>query len=132
MIDRDLCAQNALHACSCWLQRVGAPDGTIVVVQIAPNAQLGMWPPGAAAVLVRDDIGDPEAELCDAAAPLADALLRALPDAVLEAAVLAVAERAVRLQLLLDADTESAELRLAGPDRAVALASVRLQAAAPH
>lgn len=120
---------NAAHAAAVWLQRLGAPPDAAVVITLLPSARLGWWAPGRTAVAVVRDLGDPEAELLEAAGPLAQELLARLGADAQAAAVDAAALGRCRLQLVVDA--EAALLRVVDAERAVVLAAVALDGAEP-
>jgi hypothetical protein len=57
---------NAMHAAQAWLDRIGAPAGAVALVQVAPQASVGVWVPGQANVGMLPSIDDAGAELCEA------------------------------------------------------------------
>lgn len=116
---------NALDAAAVWLERIGAPPQCVVVATVAPGAGLGVHLPGAETV-GQLRIGDSEAEVLEACAPVVQRLLAALhPDAAAGALALVASGRR-RLQLLLLPDAGEAALRLVGEGRVEVLGAGRL------
>ena len=122
----DHLAANALHAAEVFLQRHAFDADSVACVTIAPRAGVGVWQPGRASVSMLATIDDAGAELCEAAAPVAQRVLRELAITEHEA-ITAACLAGARLQLLLAPATGEAALRLTGNGGAVEVGRVAVE-----
>jgi hypothetical protein len=107
--------QNAQHAASCWLERLGVDAGAVLIVTIAPRPALATWAPGDAATATQVHTDDPAAELLETVGPAATSALGALPEDKRLDALEAVTQ-GDRLQLLIAPAHGELTLRLARRD----------------
>jgi hypothetical protein len=76
----DSAAAAALHAAETWLQRLQAPDDSIVVVEAMPATRIGVWRSDHDAPLMAPEIDDSGADLCDGVAPAIQVAINHLDD----------------------------------------------------
>jgi hypothetical protein len=111
---------NLLHAASTWLQRVGADESAVAVVEIAPRAAIGVWVPGQANIGMLADVDDAAREVLEACADATQLGLDKIDQAALVAAMQAVVDGA-RLQALVMPGVGVFAIRVVGQDKAMDL-----------
>lgn len=122
-------ACDALHCAAIWLERHGAAPEAVAVVRMHPAASVGVWQTGHAAVGMLPEVDDACAELAEAAAPVVQALLDALPADAGQATVREALTAGARLELLLNPLEGTAALRLvSGTGPAILVGGVALSA----
>ncbi len=126
----DAAAAAALHAAEAWLQRLGAPDDSIVVVDLVPSAGIGVWRSDQDAPFMAPEIDDAGADLCEGVAPAVQIAINHL-DGEQQQQLAQIGQAGGSLRLLLLPATGRLALHLFGGTASGVLADVRPQVSAP-
>lgn len=114
-----------IDAAEAWLQRIDAPAGAVAVVNISPDAAVGLHIAGQRNVAMLPTMDDAAAELAEAVAPVASAAMNELAPDDFHAVCEAVSDGG-KVQMLIDPAKMEFSLRLIGHGRRMTLAAGRI------
>ncbi len=114
-----------IDAASAWLQRINAPLGAVAVVNISPDAAVGLHVPGQRSIGMLPTMDDAAAELAEAVAPVASAAMNELAPDDFHAVAEALGDGG-KVQMLIDPTRQEFSLRLIANGRRMTLAAGRI------